>query len=104
MYQFISGLLVMGYVVAGSFFARYWTISRDRLFAWFATAFWVLAAQRAAIIWTNPHDILGQEEQHPGFYLFRLLAFLLIIAGIIDKNASHKRQSRETSSGDRDAA
>jgi hypothetical protein len=95
MYQFISGLLVMGYAVAGSFFVKYWSISRDRLFAWFATAFWVLAAQRAAIIWSNPREILGEEEQHPGFYLFRLFAFMLIIAAIVDKNYSRRRAERD---------
>lgn len=90
MYQFISGLLVMGYAVAGSFFIKYWSTTRDRLFAWFATAFWVLAAQRFAIIWVNPHWVIGQEEKHPGFYIVRLFAFLIIIVAIVDKNYSHR--------------
>lgn len=91
MYQFISGLLVMGYAVAGSFFVKYWSTTRDRLFAWFAIAFWALALQRFAIIWSNPKWVLGQEEYHPGFYIARLCAFLLIIAAIVDKNYSHAR-------------
>ena len=38
----ISGAIVMGYGVCGLFFLRFWRTTRDRLFAIFSAAFWVL--------------------------------------------------------------
>ena len=81
MILFISGLLAAGYLVAGLFFLRFWRQSRDRLFAWFAAAFWLLAAQRGALA-TVEHDAPGATW----LYGVRLLAFLLILAAVIDKN------------------
>jgi hypothetical protein len=78
---FISGVLVAGYAVAGLFFLRFWRQSRDRLFAWFAAAFWLLAAQRGALAAAEP-GTLGATW----LYAVRLLAFLLILAAVIDKN------------------
>jgi peptidoglycan/LPS O-acetylase OafA/YrhL len=78
---FISGLLVAGYLVAGLFFLRFWRQSRDRLFAFFTAAFWLLALQRGALA------AVGLDA--PGstwLYGLRLLAFLLILAAIVDKN------------------
>ncbi len=78
---FISGVIVTGYAVAGLFFLRFWRQSRDRLFAWFTAAFWLLGAQRAALA--------ALEHGAPSstwLYAVRLLAFLLILAAIVDKN------------------
>lgn len=79
--QLISGALVMGYFVAGLYFLRFWRDTRDRLFGIFAAAFWLLAAQRAALALTA--DPTGEQLL---LYSVRLLAFVLILAAIIDKN------------------
>jgi amino acid transporter len=79
--QLISGALVMGYFVAGLYFLRFWRDTRDRLFGIFAAAFWLLAAQRAALALTV--DPTGEQLL---LYSVRLLAFVLILAAIIDKN------------------
>ena len=79
--QLISGALVMGYFVAGLYFLRFWRDTRDRLFGIFAAAFWLLAAQRAALALTV--DPTGEQVV---LYSVRLLAFVLILAAIIDKN------------------
>lgn len=81
MNQVIAGMLVMGYLVAGLFFLRYWRRSRDALFAFFAIAMWLLAAQRLALAVTNEN-----LETSTIFYTIRLAAFLLIIAGVLMKN------------------
>ncbi|HKP74437.1 MAG TPA: DUF5985 family protein [Longimicrobiaceae bacterium] len=78
---FISGLLVAGDAVAGLFFLRFWRRSGDRLFAWFAAAFWLLGAQRAALAALQPG-----EQGATWLYVVRLVAFLLILAAVIDKN------------------
>src|SRR5688572_13722616 len=45
MSTFVAGLLVMGYAVAALFFLRFRRETRDRLFAFFAAAFALLALQ-----------------------------------------------------------
>lgn len=78
---FLSGFLSASYAVAALFFLRFWRDSRDRLFAFFAAAFALLLIQRVAI-----SAQLGSSEDSFWFYVLRLLAFLLIIAGVVDKN------------------
>jgi hypothetical protein len=81
MNQLISGMLVAGYAVIALFFLRFWTSSRDRLFIMFASAFTLLSVQRAAISISE-----AWMEDQSALYLIRLLAFLLILAAIVDKN------------------
>ena len=80
----VSGAMVMGYLVAGLFFLRFWRDTRDRLFAIFAGAFWLLAVQRG-VLTVAVHQ---GEEGSVGIYGLRLVAFLLILYAIIDKNRS----------------
>ncbi|HSU16691.1 DUF5985 family protein [Longimicrobium sp.] len=78
----VSGAMVMAYLAAGLFFLRFWRDTRDRLFAIFAGAFWLLAVQRAALT-------IAVHEGDTGsvwIYALRLVAFLLILFAIIDKN------------------
>ena len=95
MNHFISGALVMGYMVAGLYFLRFWNTTRDRLFAFFSLAFWVLALQRLLLAITTA-DIQGKNETvegHPFLYVMRLLAFILILVAIIDKNRAVDTQT-----------
>jgi hypothetical protein len=78
---FLHGATAMGCLVATIFFARFWTVSRDRLFALFAIAFAVLASNRAALALSHP-----DSESTPYFYLARLAAFVLIAFAVVDKN------------------
>ena len=59
----------------------FWKRSRDRLFALFGAAFLILSAER--IILATMH---AQNEFVPYVYVIRLLAFVVIIIAIIDKN------------------
>ena len=77
----IAGALAMGYAVAGLFFLRFWKRTRDRLFAIFACSFWVLAAQRIGLAAATYHNF-----DTTWLYGLRLLAFMLILFAIIDKN------------------
>lgn len=78
MTAFVAGLLVMGYAVAGLYFLRFWRDTRDQLFAYFALAFLLLAVQRGLLAML----VLGTTW----LYGLRLLAFVLLLAGIIAKN------------------
>ena len=78
---FLHGATAMGCLVATLFFARFWNQTHDRLFGFFAVAFAVLAANRAALALSHP-----SEESTPYFYVARLAAFVLIAYAVVDKN------------------
>lgn len=75
-----AGVLIMGYLVAGLFFLRFWQQTVDRFFAFFAASFAILAVQRMALV------VVDVQENAVWLYSLRLLAYLLILAAIIEKN------------------
>jgi len=77
----IAGALAAGYAVAALFFTKFWSRTRERLFAMFAVAFWLLAIQRIATVLFD-----RWLEDSTWLYTLRLAAFLLILIAIIDKN------------------
>ncbi len=81
MFDFISGLITMGFVVSGLFFLRFWRQTGDFLFGAFALAFWTLAANQTLLV-------LGRIplEERSWIYLLRLAAFTLIIVAVVLKN------------------
>jgi hypothetical protein len=79
---FLSGAIVMGFWVIGLFFFKFWRDSRDRLFAYFCLAFWILAAERIGVVYIGT----AQDETGPVVYLARVVAFFLIAWGILEKN------------------
>jgi hypothetical protein len=81
MSELISGSMAMAYLVCGLFFLRFWKDTADRLFLIFAVAFGLLAAQRTLLT-----ALSERPDAHLFLYVVRLLAFLLIIAAIVDKN------------------
>jgi hypothetical protein len=83
---FLPGAIVMATWVIGLLFLRFYRKSRDRLFAIFAVAFWVLSLHWLGLAIAQPSD----ETRHY-FYLFRLVAFLLILWAIIDKNRASRQ-------------
>jgi hypothetical protein len=93
MLQIMSGAIIMGYAVAGLYFLRFWRQSRDRLFATFAGAFWLLGIQRLLL---SIHPEWNGEYE--SLYLLRLLAFVMIIWAIIDKNRQASRLGSSTRS------
>jgi membrane protein DedA with SNARE-associated domain len=84
--QFVSGLITMGFLIAGLLFLRFWTRTRDLLFAAFAAAFWLLAANQALVA-----IIDVPREERSWIYLLRVAAFALIIAAVIWKNRTSRR-------------
>lgn len=89
MKPFCWGMLTMASLVASLFFLRYWKISGDRLFAYFALAFSMLALNWLALSLIDP----AFEARHL-IYLIRLAAFIVIIVGIVDKNRALRRLER----------
>ena len=85
MNRFMQGAVVMGCAVIALFFLRFWSKSRDRLFLFFSAAFWLMGIDWLALAFRN------SEEPQTLLYVIRLIAFLVIIVGIADKNRSNSR-------------
>jgi hypothetical protein len=95
MRQFVWGMLTIETAVAALFFLRFWHLSGDRLFAYLSLAFAAMMLNWLGLSAVDP----AVEPRHY-VYLFRLLAFGLIIAGILDKNRRSRRVTRMAAPGD----
>jgi hypothetical protein len=85
--QFLMGAIAMAYAVAGLFFLRFWRATRDRLFAIFAVALWLLGLIRVAL------TILGEADERTAYlYWVRFAAYALILMAIVDKNRPPPRR------------
>ena len=91
MTEFLDGASAMCCVVIAMFFAAYWRQTHDRLFAIFALAFSVFAINRVLL------SVLSEDADGRVFvYAVRLLAFVLILVAIADKNRVRRRRSDES--------
>ncbi|WII72380.1 DUF5985 family protein [Bdellovibrio sp. 22V] len=79
--NFVYGAVMMASVIAGLFFLKFWRKTRDRFFAIFAAAFFLLAIERWFFLF-----IQIQNEVHTYIFVIRLFAFLLILGAVVDKN------------------
>lgn len=82
---FVAGLIAMADAVAALWFARFYRVSGDRLFLYFAAGFALLTVQRATLAAAS--HIPVPLTAH---YVLRLAAFLVILAGIVDKNRASR--------------
>ena len=82
---FLLGATAMANAVAGLLFLRMWRESRDRLYIMFAGAFWLEALVRAALVFAS-----DPSEADPARYLFRVVAYGMIIVAIVDKNVRRR--------------
>jgi len=84
---FLLGVVATTSFAAGLFFLRFWRDTRDSLFLNFALAFFIEGGNRTAMMF-----FAHPNEASPWVYLVRCFAFLLIVAGIVQKNrqSAHK--------------
>lgn len=89
MTEFFLGATAAGCLVIALFFLRFWRTTGDRFFALFALAFATFAGNRFVLA------LLDEENEHRTLaYVVRLLAFVIILAAVIDKNRRPARASR----------
>ena len=81
MIEFLSGAVMVGYLVAAGFFLRYWRKSGDRLFFAFSGAFLLFALNQLLAA-----AFVVVAEPSSSVYALRVLGFVIIIAAIVDKN------------------
>ena len=89
--DFLSGASAVAAAAIALFFLRFWRESGDRFFALFALAFAIFAANRIALAALD-----DESEARTIVYVFRALAFGLIVVAIVDKNrpATPRRRLR----------
>ena len=85
MNQFLLGMLSAFSATIALFFLKFLRKSKDGIYAYFAGAFGALTFDWASHAMLNPRH--GSEHY---LFLIRLLAFVLIIAGIAAKNRSQR--------------
>jgi hypothetical protein len=85
MIDFLSGAVVLAYLVGAAFFLRFWRRTADRFFVWFALAFAMLAVHHWV---TFSFEVISESN---GFYALRVLAYAIILCAIVDKNLSSRR-------------
>lgn len=81
MNDFLTGASATAAWVVAMFLFKFWRKSKDRLLLLFSLAFLVLGLD-----WLLVTIIRPDRETRHFVYAFRLVAFGLILAGILDKN------------------
>jgi hypothetical protein len=81
MNQMLLGAIAMASLTISLFFLRFWRVTGDRFFLFFAASFFIEGLDRI---------ILGvasyTAETEPYIYFVRFFSFLLIVIAIVDKN------------------
>jgi uncharacterized membrane protein HdeD (DUF308 family) len=83
---FLLGVIAISSLACGIFFLKFWRETRDSLFLAFALAFIIEGLNRTVFLF-----LAHPNEGSPWIYVVRLLAFLLILAAILQKNYGGSR-------------
>ncbi len=89
MNQILAGAIAMGSLVIALFFLRFWRTTRDRFFLYFALSFLIEGVHRL-----YASGVMATSEDTPHHYLARLVAYLLILWAIIEKNLPRDKGKR----------
>jgi Na+/proline symporter len=84
--QFLWGVLAALSLVVAIFFWKFWRRTRDAVFMGLALGFALLTVHWAALGVVNPSD----ETRHY-LYVVRFFGFIVMIAGVVEKNRSPPR-------------
>jgi len=77
----LTGAIGMASLIAALFFLRFWKTTRDRFFLYFAVSFLIQGVNRFFLVQGT-----GASDDTPSGYLFRLIAYMLIVIAVIEKN------------------
>lgn len=79
----LVGAIATASIVIALFFLRFWKSTQDRFFLYFAFAFLIEGINR---VLQGPDPRGGTQLEDHYFYVFRLIAYGLIVVAIWDKN------------------
>jgi hypothetical protein len=85
--SFLMGGVAIGSIAAALFFWRFWRMTADRFFLYFALSFGVEAVDRTILGLSTP-----SQEHEPLLYLLRLVSYGLILVAIVDKNRTQTQR------------
>lgn len=85
---FMAGMVMMGFMVAGLFFFRFWSRTGDRLFAIFGVAFFLMAVNEVFV------DVTSPTNEVVFAYVLRIIAYLMLIVGIAAKNLEERKTDK----------
>ncbi|HEV7855439.1 MAG TPA: DUF5985 family protein [Herminiimonas sp.] len=77
----LTGAIGMASLIAALFFLRYWKTTRDRFFLYFAASFFIQGINRFVLVQGT-----GGTDDTPTSYIFRLVAYSLIVIAVLEKN------------------
>jgi len=77
----LLGVIAASSITAAVFFLKFWKRTHDSLFLAFGVAFLIEGVNRIAVL-----GVERPNEGSPWTYVVRLIAFLIILAGILHKN------------------
>jgi hypothetical protein len=81
MNNILLGAILTASVIISLFFLRFWRSTGDRFFLFFALSFLIDALSRAFAVGST-----HLNDETPGYYVLRLIAYALIVFAILDKN------------------
>lgn len=81
----LAGAIAMASMIVSLFFLRFWRSTHDRFFLFFAISFFLDAWDRTLLGSTTL-----PSENAPIYCFIRLIAYLLILYAIVDKNRRTK--------------
>lgn len=81
MNQILLGAIAMASLIISVFFLRFWKVTRDRFFLFFAASFFIEGINRVILGLVNL-----SSESEPLIYFIRFLSFVVILIAIVDKN------------------
>lgn len=77
----LLGAIAIASSAVGLFFIRFWKVTHDPLFVFFALAFFLHTLSRVLMAFSAV-----SSDEHPLIYVIRLMAYGLIITGVVGKN------------------
>lgn len=80
----LVGAFLMASFIVCLFFFRFWKSTKDRFFLFFALSFTIEGINRIISEFSQIPD------QKPLVYILRMVAYLLIVWAIFDKNKNYK--------------
>ena len=80
-----AGAIAMASLTIALFFLRFWKATHDRFFLFFALSFGLEAVSRILFL-VQPLSV-----DDPVVYMVRLVAYVLILIAIVDKNRQTRR-------------
>jgi hypothetical protein len=94
MIEFLSGIFMTTFAACGLIFLKLWMTSKDRFYLLFSAACGLIAIERVVLFLTETTNTSIRTpftESMSWVYLIRLLAFLLILFAIFEKNRRAKK-------------